>query len=1043
MATPKRHAVLALVSVLVATASVLWNPPPATATSAPDPLLLTNVTLGAGTAPVAVAVTPDGSRAYVANRGSHTVSVMNAATNTITATIPGFNTPHGIAISSTGNRAYVTNSGDDTVIDNDTVSMITTTDDTITATLSGFNRPHGIAITPDGDYAYVANSGNDAVRVIRTSDNTITATISLPAGATPFGIAITPDGTRAYITNSGNNTVSVIRTSDNTITATVTGLNTPHGIAITPDGTRAYVANRGTDAEYRNDTVSVIATASNSITSTIADFTSPDGVAVSADGSAVYVGDAGGAVMRIATATNTIAVTVEAFAAEALGIAVNPSGARIYATGSSTNSLAILGTGARVTCTYAHSWPSGSGTTANPYRVASQSDLNAIRYCPSSAFILTQDIALTGSWTPIGTRAVSFTGDFDGDGHTITGLVMDNTSAPSGEPVGLFGMAQGATMRDLTISGGQVSVTRDEVGLLVGNCEVCEIASVEVTGTVTVAPSGVKVGGLAGHLTGTTSTLANSSSAVVVQGNSLTGGLVGLVVGATVTDTCASGAVTGTTKVGGLAGSASNLALLDRTCATGAVTGSQQVGGLVGVLGSPDVFTPGHAASIHRSFATGDVTATDPSSAHAGGLVGWNLNSDSTKEIADSYSSGSVVGTSIVGGLVGASQATDAKMRTSYAVGAVSGAAGIRIGGVVGDAVHTVEGNFTAVRWNIETTGRMFGVGSAGSAGVNLATITGLTSEQMRYSTNFAGWDFTSVWGYDCQRSLLPQLRWYVPTATASSCPPSTPNAGPSTPSAEQVTPTSSPTPTASTSPASSPVPAGISLKPGRARAAIGGVEVPVRTTALRRGRGTVVTVGSMRFTLRSTTPSGQAVPTAPNGALVVARSGALPITGEGVAPGSEVTTTLYSNPIPLSLATAAASGSFASRPTVPATVPRGTHTLSLTGSTASGAPFTLNLGVTVASPAGALGAHPVVSVQPHPARTGDHLTIRVAAVQAGCVVEFSLGSSSARTRSSARGQAQATLVVPVRGSLLKTHVRGKGCADVRLAQEVRGTQRP
>ncbi len=954
-------------------------------------MYLTSVALGAGRSPVAVAVTPDGRSAYIANSGNHTISVMDTATNTITATI----------------------------------------------TLPTGAVPYSIAITPDGTRAYVANSGNHTISVITTATNTITATITLPTGAVPYSIAITPDGTRAYVANTGddtvvgNDTVSVITTTDDTITATISGFNRPHGIAITPDGTRAYIANTGDDTVIGNDTVSVITTTSNTITATISDVTTPEGVAVSVDGTSIYVSEFPGGVITISTATNTISAGTNVLPSGLIGVAVGPGGGRIYAAASTDNSLAVLGTGARVACSYAHSWPSGGGTTANPYRVASQSDLNAIRYCPSSAFILTQDIALTGSWTPIGTRAVGFTGTFDGDGHTITGLVMDNTSAPSGEPVGLFGMAQGATMRDLTISGGQVSVTRDEVGLLVGNCEACEIASVEVTGTVTVA--GNRVGGLAGLLTETTSTLASSSSAAVVQGNSLTGGLAGLVSAATVTDTCASGAVTGTTKVGGLAGGASDFALLDRTCATGAVTGSQQVGGLVGVLGPPNSPTPGNAATINRSFASGNITATDPSRAEAGGLVGtfWNNNAD--HRIANSFATGSVVGAGQVGGLVGSSAQLNAITATSYAVGALSGPADNSTGGAFGKVVYTLEYDYRAVYWNTETTGRTFGLGGLGSVttGLNISNVTGLTSEQMRYSSNFAGWDFTSVWGYDCQRSLLPQLRWYVPTATASSCPPATPNSGP-------VTPTSSPTPTTSTTPTSPPVPAGTSLKPGRARATIGGVEVPVRTTALRRGRGTVVTVGSMRFTLRSTTPSGQGVPTSPNGALVVARSGALPITGEGVAPGSEVKATLYSNPIPLGLTTATASGSFASQPTVPATVPRGTHTLSLTGSTTSGAPFTLNLGVTVESPAAALGAHPVVSVQPHPARVGDHLTIRVAELQAGCVVSFTLGRDTLRTQASARGQAQATLVVPVRSSVLTTRVHGKRCIHVKLQQKVK-----
>ena len=778
------------------------------------------------------------------------------------------------------------------------------------------------------------------------------------------------------------------------------------------------------------NTVSVIATATNTVIATVSGVTQPRGAAASVDGSSIYVSNFDGDVTRISTATNTVALVYPTGAPRLIGITVSPGGGRIYAAASTANSLAILGTGARVSCSYAYSWPSGGGTTANPYRVATQSDLDAIRYCPSSAFILTQDISLSGSWTPIGTRAAGFTGDFDGDGHTITGLVMDNTSAPSGEPVGLFGLAQGATMRDLTISAGQVTVTRDEVGLLVGDCEECEIASVEVTGSVTAA--GDRVGGMVGRLSGTTSTLANSSSAAAVQGRSLTGGLVGLVSAATVTDTCASGAVRGTTKVGGLAGVASHPALLDRTCATGAVTGSQKVGGLVGMLGVTDVPTPGYGATISRSFASGNVTATDLSRAEAGGLVGalWNSNLD--ERIANSFASGSVAGAGVVGGLVGSSVGNDAFTETSYAVGALSGPAGNATGGVFGEVGSTSATNYTALYWNMESTGRTFGVGGFATVttGLNISNVGGLTSEQMRYSTNFAGWDFTSVWGYDCQVSTYPLLRWAYPTATATSCP--TGGAAPApTPTVAAAQPSVSPT----TEPAAE-VPV-TRQPPGSARATINGVQVPVTLTKLRRGQGMRIAFGPVTFTLRSTTPAGQPVPLSAQGALIIARAGELPATGGGLAPASQVDMTLYSSPVRLGTAQVTPAGTISSTPTVPSTTALGAHTLVLTGVTDTGADFALELGVRVARPVAALGAAPVVTVHPRPAQPGDHLSIRAVGVQSRCSVEFSLGSSSARTRASTDGHARATLVAPARGHVLKIHVRGKGCGEVRHAQRV------
>ena len=56
-----------------------------------------------------MAVSPDGTRAYVTNLGSGTVSVIDTDTNTVIATITVGSGPAGVAVSPDGTRAYVTN----------------------------------------------------------------------------------------------------------------------------------------------------------------------------------------------------------------------------------------------------------------------------------------------------------------------------------------------------------------------------------------------------------------------------------------------------------------------------------------------------------------------------------------------------------------------------------------------------------------------------------------------------------------------------------------------------------------------------------------------------------------------------------------------------------------------------------------------------------------------------------------------------------------------------------------------------------------------
>jgi YVTN family beta-propeller protein len=76
----------------------------------------------------------------------------------------------------------------------------------------------------------VANNLNDTVSVIRTSDNSVTATIEVGDG--PRGAAITPDGDNVYVTNNLDGTVSVIRTSDNSVTNTINVGNSPSALDV-------------------------------------------------------------------------------------------------------------------------------------------------------------------------------------------------------------------------------------------------------------------------------------------------------------------------------------------------------------------------------------------------------------------------------------------------------------------------------------------------------------------------------------------------------------------------------------------------------------------------------------------------------------------------------------------------------------------------------------------------------------------------------------------------------------------------------------------
>jgi uncharacterized protein (TIGR03437 family) len=254
-------------------------------------------------------------------------------------------------------RAYVANFG------SNTVSVIDTSSNTVVATVNVGSQPYAVAVTPDGTQAYVANCGGD-VFVIATSNNTVSAKVVV--GGCPYDVAITPDGTRAYVVRDNANSVWAIDTSSNTVVAKVTVADTPGAIAITPDGTRAYVVSVGTLSV--SPAVSVIDISSNTVVTTLSVAElgrTPVGVAITPDGKHAYVPNTGGYVSVIDTSSNTVTtqVTVPGIGISQVGVAITPDGKHAYVTTfgpNGSNPVAVIDTSSN---TVVANIPVGVGAT--------------------------------------------------------------------------------------------------------------------------------------------------------------------------------------------------------------------------------------------------------------------------------------------------------------------------------------------------------------------------------------------------------------------------------------------------------------------------------------------------------------------------------------------------------------------------------------------------------------------------------------------------------------------------------------------------------
>ncbi len=97
-----------------------------------------------------------------------------------------------------------------------TVSVINTANNTVTATITVGGAPIDVVVTPDGKTAYVTNQGT--VTPIDTATNTAGTPISFGPGTNPFGLAVSPDGKTLYVElANGGSSVATIDTTTNTI----------------------------------------------------------------------------------------------------------------------------------------------------------------------------------------------------------------------------------------------------------------------------------------------------------------------------------------------------------------------------------------------------------------------------------------------------------------------------------------------------------------------------------------------------------------------------------------------------------------------------------------------------------------------------------------------------------------------------------------------------------------------------------------------------------------------------------------------------------
>jgi YVTN family beta-propeller protein len=189
-----------------------------------------------------VVATPDGARAFVANIGSGSVTVVDLASGKVVQDVPTGQGAEGIAMTPDGREVWVCNRAADTVsvIDAKTLAVV--------ATVKAPSFPIRVKITPDGRRALVSCAQSGDVAVFDTATRAEVKRIAIDreavAGSSdrlfstqfgkspvPVGLLVAPDGKRAWVASTNADVVSAIDLGTLSVVGRLTAGKEPDGLA--------------------------------------------------------------------------------------------------------------------------------------------------------------------------------------------------------------------------------------------------------------------------------------------------------------------------------------------------------------------------------------------------------------------------------------------------------------------------------------------------------------------------------------------------------------------------------------------------------------------------------------------------------------------------------------------------------------------------------------------------------------------------------------------------------------------------------------------
>jgi PQQ-dependent catabolism-associated beta-propeller protein len=212
----------------------------------------------------ALASPAEAARLYVSNEDGHSVTVLDAESAAVVATIQVGKRPRGMKLTLDGSRLFVAVSGlpkcPPSVPDEecaklerdlkaDGIAVVDTVTQKVVQVLHAGSDPEQFALSPDGSKLFVANEDSATLSVVDVASGRVVGRVTV--GQEPEGVGITPDGRWVLVTNESDNSVSIIDSGTLKIVKAVQVGKRPRDVAFTPDGRAAYVSGEFDASVYR------------------------------------------------------------------------------------------------------------------------------------------------------------------------------------------------------------------------------------------------------------------------------------------------------------------------------------------------------------------------------------------------------------------------------------------------------------------------------------------------------------------------------------------------------------------------------------------------------------------------------------------------------------------------------------------------------------------------------------------------------------------------------------------------------------------------